>query len=137
MPKNHARYAPEYRRRMVELVRAGRSLDDLAKEFEPTARSIRNWVVGSHSFARFSGYGLGLKQFTQQIFVGPAAVARTPAQRWIVAHYCSELEFSAVLLDDRFTRRVTHGRLPQRAADGRSRRRARPRSRRRPARQER
>jgi transposase len=28
---------------MVELVRAGRSPDDLAKEFEPTAQSIRNW----------------------------------------------------------------------------------------------
>ena len=42
MPKSHARYAPEYRCRMVELVRAGRSPDDLAKEFEPTAQSIRN-----------------------------------------------------------------------------------------------
>jgi transposase-like protein len=30
---------------MVELVRAGRSPDDLAKEFEPTAQSIRNWVA--------------------------------------------------------------------------------------------
>src|SRR6202011_265883 len=45
MPKSHARYAPEYRRRMVELVRTGRSPDDLAKEFEPTAQSIRNWVA--------------------------------------------------------------------------------------------
>ena len=45
MPKSHARYAPEYRRRMAELVRAGRSPDDLAKEFEPTAQSIRNWVA--------------------------------------------------------------------------------------------
>ena len=45
MPKSHARYAPEYRRRMVELVGAGRSRDDLAKEFEPTAQSIRNWVA--------------------------------------------------------------------------------------------
>src|SRR5260370_21308082 len=44
-PKSHARYAPEYRRRMVELVRVGRSPDDLAKEFEPTAQSIRNWVA--------------------------------------------------------------------------------------------
>jgi hypothetical protein len=32
MPKSHARYAPEYRRRMIELVRAGRSPDELAKE---------------------------------------------------------------------------------------------------------
>ena len=45
MPKSHARYAPEYRRRMIELVRAGRSPDELAKEFEPTAQSIRNWVT--------------------------------------------------------------------------------------------
>ena len=45
MAKSHVRYSPEYRRRMVELVRAGRSPDDLAKEFEPTAQSIRNWVT--------------------------------------------------------------------------------------------
>ena len=30
---------------MVELVRAGRSADELAKEFEPTAKSIRDWVA--------------------------------------------------------------------------------------------
>src|SRR5271170_855588 len=44
MPKSHAHYAPEYRRRMIEPVRAGRSPEELAKEFEPTAQSIRNWV---------------------------------------------------------------------------------------------
>ena len=30
---------------MVDLVRAGRDPDDLAREFEPTGQSIRNWVV--------------------------------------------------------------------------------------------
>jgi transposase len=30
---------------MVELVHAGRSPEKLAEEFEPTAQSIRNWVV--------------------------------------------------------------------------------------------
>ena len=35
------RYAPEFKARMVELVRAGRSLDRLAKEFEPSATAIR------------------------------------------------------------------------------------------------
>ena len=45
MPESHARYASEYQRRMVELVRAGRSPDELAKEFEPTAESICNSVV--------------------------------------------------------------------------------------------
>jgi len=32
---------------MVELVRAGRSPEELAKEFEPSAGSIRNWVKQS------------------------------------------------------------------------------------------
>ena len=30
---------------MVDLVRAGRSPEELAKEFEPTAKSIRDWVA--------------------------------------------------------------------------------------------
>ena len=38
-------YAPEFRRQMVELVRAGRSPEELAKEFEPSAQAIRNWVA--------------------------------------------------------------------------------------------
>mgnify|MGYP000429627861 FL=1 len=41
MPNN---YPPEFRRQMVELVRAGRSPEELAKEFEPSAQSIRVWV---------------------------------------------------------------------------------------------
>ena len=36
---------PEFRRQMIELVRAGRSPEDLAKEFEPSAQAIRNWVA--------------------------------------------------------------------------------------------
>jgi transposase len=32
---------------MVELVHAGRSPEELAKEFEPTAQAIRNWVAQS------------------------------------------------------------------------------------------
>jgi transposase len=58
MPKSHARYASEYRRRMVELVRAGRNPDDLAKEFEPTAQSIRNWVAQAERDAGRSLDGL-------------------------------------------------------------------------------
>ena len=38
------RYPPEYRERMVELVRAGRSPGSLAREFEPSEQTIRNWV---------------------------------------------------------------------------------------------
>lgn len=38
------RYPPEYRERPVELVRAGRSPVSLAREFEPSEQTIRNWV---------------------------------------------------------------------------------------------
>src|ERR1700730_17920452 len=44
MPRTHPPYAPEYRRRIIELARAGRSIDQLAREFEPTANAIRQWV---------------------------------------------------------------------------------------------
>ena len=37
--KGRIRYAPEFRRQMVELVRAGRTPEELAREFEPTANS--------------------------------------------------------------------------------------------------
>lgn len=30
---------------MIELVRAGRNPEELAREFEPTAQTIRNWVA--------------------------------------------------------------------------------------------
>jgi transposase len=45
MGNTHKRYAPEYRRQMVELVRAGRVPEELAREFECTSQSIRNWVA--------------------------------------------------------------------------------------------
>ena len=45
MPKTHLPYSPEFHRQMVELVRAGRSTVDLAREFEPTAQSIGTWVA--------------------------------------------------------------------------------------------
>ena len=44
MAKTRPPYTPEFRRQMVELVRAGRSPEELAQEFEPTAQSIRNWI---------------------------------------------------------------------------------------------
>lgn len=44
MPKGHARYPAEYRRRMVELVRSGRTAEALEREFEPSADAILKWV---------------------------------------------------------------------------------------------
>ena len=43
--KSGRRYAEDYRRRIVDLARAGRTPADLAREFEPSAQTIRNWVA--------------------------------------------------------------------------------------------
>ena len=43
--KRRRSFPPEFRQKMVELVRAGRKPSELAKEFEPTAKSIRVWVA--------------------------------------------------------------------------------------------
>ena len=44
MARTRPPYPPELRRQLIDLVRAGRSPEDLAQEYEPTANTIRNWV---------------------------------------------------------------------------------------------
>ena len=58
MSKTRPPYTPEFRRQITELVRAGRSPDELAKEFEPTAQSIRNWAAQSERDAGRRSDGL-------------------------------------------------------------------------------
>ena len=58
MTKTRPPYTAEFRRQMVELVRAGRSPEELAQEFEPTAQSIRNWVGQAECDAGRNGAGL-------------------------------------------------------------------------------
>src|SRR5215469_15884809 len=45
MPKSHKPYCRELKARLVEMVRGGRTPEELAEKFEPTAQSIRNWVA--------------------------------------------------------------------------------------------
>ena len=45
MSKRRPPYPAEFRRQMVELARAGRTPEELSREFGPTAQSIRNWVT--------------------------------------------------------------------------------------------
>ena len=45
MPKTRPAYPAEFRRQMVDLVRAGRDPTDLAREFEPSRQTIQNWVA--------------------------------------------------------------------------------------------
>lgn len=44
MPRTRPPYPEEFRRKMVELVRSGRTPYELSKQFEPTAVTISNWV---------------------------------------------------------------------------------------------
>jgi len=44
MPRSRSPYPAEFRAQMVELVRSGRTPEELSREFEPTAQSIWNWV---------------------------------------------------------------------------------------------
>jgi transposase len=45
MAKHRTPYPAEFRAQMVELVKAGRTPEELAKDFEPTAQTIYNWVA--------------------------------------------------------------------------------------------
>ena len=44
MQRNRPPYPPEFRQHILELVRAGRTPEELSREFEPTAQTIHNWV---------------------------------------------------------------------------------------------
>lgn len=47
MGKTRPPYPPEVRQQIIELVRAGRDPASLAREFEPSAQAIRNWVAAA------------------------------------------------------------------------------------------
>ena len=44
MPKTHRPYPPAFRERIIELVHKGRTPEELARQFDPSAQAIRNWV---------------------------------------------------------------------------------------------
>jgi transposase len=43
-PAPPAPYSPEFRARLIELARSGQTPEELARKFEPSAQTIRNWV---------------------------------------------------------------------------------------------
>jgi transposase len=45
MPNARPPYPAEFRRNIIDLVRAGRNPKELSRQFEPSAQSIRNWGV--------------------------------------------------------------------------------------------
>lgn len=45
MPNSQKRYPDEFKRKLIALVRSGRTPEELSREFEPSAQAIRNWVA--------------------------------------------------------------------------------------------
>jgi transposase len=44
MPRTRPAYPPEFRAQIVALARTGRTVEELAREFEPCAHTIRGWI---------------------------------------------------------------------------------------------
>ena len=44
MPRTRNPYPAEFRDQIIALARAGCSVESLAREFEPSVQTIRNWV---------------------------------------------------------------------------------------------
>ncbi len=44
MPRSRPPYPEEFKHRIVELQRSGRSVMSLSREFEPTEMTIRKWI---------------------------------------------------------------------------------------------
>ena len=51
MPKSHPPYAPEFRQRIVELVCKGRTPEELARQFEPSAQAALASVIAKEQDA--------------------------------------------------------------------------------------
>ena len=62
MPQGRRPYPLEFRQRMVELVRVGRSPGELAREFEPCAESIDAWVKQADRDEGRRGDGLSTQE---------------------------------------------------------------------------
>ena len=95
MPRSRPPYALEYRRQMIELVRAGRTPEDLAREFEPSAQAIRNWVVqAEHDEGRRAD--------------GPSTAERNADARPESSHQSSESVFTRAAGTPRSISRLRH-----------------------------
>jgi len=44
MPKTRPPYPSQLRVRLIELARSGRTPEELGRQFEPSAQTIRNWL---------------------------------------------------------------------------------------------
>ncbi len=93
MPRTRPPYPGEFRRQMVELGRAGRTPEKLAREFEPSAQTIRNWAVQLDRDEGRRTDGLTTEE-RGELGYGDFQLATGPA-RWAV---CAQLMSGILLL---------------------------------------
>jgi len=62
MPRSHPPYPASFREQLVELARAGRSPEELSREFEPSAQTIRNWIAQADRDGGRRADGLSTKE---------------------------------------------------------------------------
>ena len=65
MPRTRPPYSPEFRQQILDLVRAGRTPNELAREFEPSGETIRQWVKQAELDAGERQDGLTSEQKTE------------------------------------------------------------------------
>jgi transposase len=58
MPRSKPPYPAELRQRILDLIRGGRTLASIAREFEPTETTIRNWIAQADRDAGIRSDGL-------------------------------------------------------------------------------
>ena len=84
MPRTRPPYSLEFRQQMVELVKAGRTPEELSREFEPTSQTIHNWVKQSDIDTGVRGDGLTSSELEE------LRSLRRENKRLLIGHY--ELE---------------------------------------------
>jgi transposase len=69
MPRTRPPYPPEFREQILALHRAGRSCEELAREYEPSEQTIRNWVnqAGRDEGSRSDGLTSDEKEELQRL----------------------------------------------------------------------
>ena len=65
MAKGRKTYPLEFRQRLLEMYRAGRSAESLARDFEPTAQTIRNWAAQADRDEERRTDGLATAELTE------------------------------------------------------------------------
>ncbi|MBK1727384.1 transposase, partial [Halorhodospira neutriphila] len=76
-------YSPQLRQRLIELVEAGRTPQELAREFEPSAKTIERWYRQARQ-GKGAGSGEPAKAAAPEEAAPAWAISRaTPGRAWI------------------------------------------------------